>query len=265
MKPMAGEAFAPHMLFVSLPVPISIAADPKLSWFAKILYGRLRLHAGKKDSCFVRLETLGQELGTSIDTVGRGLKELIDAGLVARRRRGPGKENVYFFTWHPSLEQSLNARSSDSAKVRNQEASDSADLRCKTPQICGDPAAKVRNHYKEEKVLEKVPLKGNRHAQRERSPSFAEFWSRYPHKVEEQLALQIWLSLIALEDEPKVFACLEAYELSDEWRRGIYQQPQNWIRDRARNGWKDRPASAKSKGVGGANLDALKREFGETA
>jgi Helix-turn-helix domain len=57
-----------------------------LSWGAKVLYGRLALFLGRPKSnsesfCSPSLETVASAMATSVDTIGRWLRELIESRL----------------------------------------------------------------------------------------------------------------------------------------------------------------------------------------
>ena len=70
---------------------------------------------------------------------------------------------------------------------------------------------------------------------------FEEFWLRYPQKVKQDQAARMWVSVVTVENVSEVFTCLEAYEKSDLWARGTYENADNWLVSRARNNWKCRP------------------------
>ena len=77
------------------------------------------------------------------------------------------------------------------------------------------------------------------------SEKFPEFWEAYPWKQRENLCAQLWLSYVTVDDEARVFACLQRYLLSDQVARGVVMRPDNWLRDCARDGWgSDWPARA---------------------
>src|SRR5579871_2729878 len=160
MKP--GEPFSPYRMFLCAPVPLALMTLQKVSAGAKLLFGRLMLHAGEKTTCYPGLDCLARELGVSIDTVSRWMRELIDGEFIRRRRRGPGMNAECEFIWHPDLAPSLAGDDSagpgnqDSAKLRNQEADsaksqrppDSAEVGCKIPQNRGADSADSRSDYK---------------------------------------------------------------------------------------------------------------------
>jgi hypothetical protein len=66
-----------------------------LSWRAKCIYERLLCYARQKEVCFPGHARLAVDLGKSVDTIQRGLRELKDFGLITWRRRGLTKTNIY--------------------------------------------------------------------------------------------------------------------------------------------------------------------------
>jgi len=70
----------------------------------KLLYARLCQYAGKDGKCFPKQQTLAKELGTSVRTVARWMKELKDHGLIETTRLGKRCSNRYFFLEHPWME-----------------------------------------------------------------------------------------------------------------------------------------------------------------
>lgn len=69
------------------------------------------------------------------------------------------------------------------------------------------------------------------------SSRFAEFWEAYPLKDGANLACQIFLSVVSVENEQAVFACLARYLASDHVARGIVKRANNWLHDCARDQW----------------------------
>lgn len=155
-----SAAFNPYSLH-AIRIPLGMVTYQRLSWGAKCLYGRLALHRGKKEDGYCRpgLDTLASEMGSSIDTIDRWLKELIGEGFIQRSRRGRLAAECIFLE-HPCL--------SNSAELRNQETpsipqpcgvekpANSADLPAQfrnsavsIPQLCGLP-------NKEENVQENI-------------------------------------------------------------------------------------------------------------
>ena len=55
----------------------------------------------------------------------------------------------------------------------------------------------------------------------------------------------MWISLDCEQHVPEIMACLERYEASDEWARGVYHKPANWLHMNFRSNWTARPAPRK--------------------
>lgn len=66
-------------------VPHDVARDPSLSPIARLLYVLIDGHVGNKDGFQIKQETLAKELGVSVRTVRRYLKELEQAGWIHTR------------------------------------------------------------------------------------------------------------------------------------------------------------------------------------
>jgi hypothetical protein len=66
---------------------------------------------------------------------------------------------------------------------------------------------------------------------------FDEFWQQYPRKQHRDAACQEWLSVVTVESEPQVFACLSRYLASDEVTRGAVTNPEKWLMEQHRDGW----------------------------
>ncbi len=69
------------------------------------------------------------------------------------------------------------------------------------------------------------------------SQRFDEFWSRYPRQQHRDAACHEWLSVVTVESEPQVFACLGRYLASDEVSRGAVANPEKWLMEQYRDGW----------------------------
>lgn len=70
------------------------------------------------------------------------------------------------------------------------------------------------------------------------SNRFHEFWDKYPLKVGESRTAGVWIGIVTPDNEADVFACLQRYILSDQVSRGVAKNPDNWLHDCARDGWK---------------------------
>lgn len=99
-------------------IPRGLVSCKVLSPGAKLLYGRLCLYAGKSGECRAGRDTIAEDMGLSVATVGRHLEELVDYRLVKRIRKGPNAPAVCVFLWHPILAGSL--KSADSSIMSDQ-------------------------------------------------------------------------------------------------------------------------------------------------
>lgn len=86
------------------------------------------------------------------------------------------------------------------------------------------------------KKKEIVPLRGIV------SQKFREFWERWialtGRRQKESYACQAFVSVVEAETELDCLACLERYGLSDEVRQGVVMNPDKWIYDQARDGFR---------------------------
>lgn len=81
-----------------LKVPNHIAQSKELSLGAKLCYGRLVQYIGNNQYCYPSYATLGQELGISERQAKRYVKELIEHGLINKKRRGKEQTNLYYLS-----------------------------------------------------------------------------------------------------------------------------------------------------------------------
>jgi hypothetical protein len=78
-------------------VPNSVLRSPRISLSAKSLYAILKSYAWQDDETYPGVKTLCASAGVSKDTLGKYLKELVAEDLIAIKRRGQGKTNLYMF------------------------------------------------------------------------------------------------------------------------------------------------------------------------
>lgn len=87
--------------------------------------------------------------------------------------------------------------------------------------------------------------------------SFDEFWKKYPNKIMQEQAASLWLSIDPDENLiEEIMQGLDRWLASDQWERGIYQSPVNWLRDKR---WLDEPPVAE-KASGNPFLELLEEE-----
>jgi DNA-binding transcriptional ArsR family regulator len=83
-------------------VPNFLLRSPHLSPGDKLCFAMLLSYAWHNDSCFPGQETLARDLGLAERSVRRHLKSLEKHGLLAIRRRGLGKTNIYELNLKPT-------------------------------------------------------------------------------------------------------------------------------------------------------------------
>lgn len=69
------------------------------------------------------------------------------------------------------------------------------------------------------------------------SQRFGEFWELYPRKQHKDAACMEWCSVVVVDSEAAVFACLSRYLASDEVARGAVANPEKWLMEQHRDGW----------------------------
>ena len=79
-------------------IPNYVLRNPKLSFGARLTYTLLLSYAWQEGSCFPGQVRLAEHLHTDPRSVRRYLAELKSQGLIAVRRRGLGRTNVYVLT-----------------------------------------------------------------------------------------------------------------------------------------------------------------------
>lgn len=102
-----GDRFNPYKQLLVLMVPMSLAANNEISLSASLLYGALVFCASRKHSTFATVKGLSTLLNWSESRVERGLKELVNLGLVLRKRGGDGRPSCTEFIWSELLSGSL--------------------------------------------------------------------------------------------------------------------------------------------------------------
>lgn len=107
-NPKEGEIFNPYKVFHGIHIPNSICKLTTITACTKLIWGRLIQYAGKNGFCYPKQKTLANELGISLMTVVRGLKELKDNKfIIITPPTGKDllmhKNNRYEFLWHECM------------------------------------------------------------------------------------------------------------------------------------------------------------------
>lgn len=100
-----SKRFNPYGRFNGIFIPEQICVSGELHPISKLIYGRLARYAGKDGRCDPEQETLSSELGTSLSSVKRAIKELVSLKLieVERGNRLRNENNKYHFLEHSML------------------------------------------------------------------------------------------------------------------------------------------------------------------
>jgi hypothetical protein len=80
------------------------------------------------------------------------------------------------------------------------------------------------------------------------SARFEEFWEKYPRRQHKSAAAMQFVSLVTIESEAAVFACLDRYLASDEVARGVLTNPETWLSKQYQDGWTGEWPAAKHEG-----------------
>lgn len=84
-------------------VPNWLMAMPDIPPTAKLIYGRLVQFSDDGGAAWPSVETLAEAVGVSEPQVKRMVARLIKERLIAVKRRGAGKTNMYVFLWHDAI------------------------------------------------------------------------------------------------------------------------------------------------------------------
>jgi hypothetical protein len=257
-----GDEYRPFKLFYNVAcVPFSLLKYPDISLGAKVTCGVLAAHQGKDGDCFVDRDTLAAELGVSVPTIDRWLKELVDHKFIRRDQKGAGRPATCVFLWHPILAESLKAQSAvigqAPSSVIGQNPALSPAIRKQPvspikiegqPYQNGDSALSKLKWLKGEKAQEKAQEKAHIHSARvtaadmngQASQRFAEAWEKWPgHKARKNRAAQMWVSVVSVAIEDQVFACLDRFCASDLVARGMVGYMDRWLQEQNADAWEN--------------------------
>jgi hypothetical protein len=109
-----GDFFNPYKLFYGILIPNCISRLTTITSSAKMIWGRLAQYASENGKCYPKQETLANELGLSLSTILRGLKELEDNKFIVivipkGKDRLLHRNHQYGFLWHQSMCQNDNS------------------------------------------------------------------------------------------------------------------------------------------------------------
>ena len=96
----SSNRIKPFKRQISINVPIWLLRRKEISTGAKLLYGRLLLFIGQNLFCFPSQHKLAEELGISIRTVNRYIKELKKYKLIEVEQKGRKKTAKFYVLSH---------------------------------------------------------------------------------------------------------------------------------------------------------------------
>lgn len=205
----------------------NVIHNSKLSRDARLLYALLDDYAGQKGEAWPSMKTLMADLDASERAVQKWLKELRDASLYQPLEE-PGRRLVRRLDWATPAQPCADPRTS-----------------VHPPPHVGAPTPAPACAF-DQPYLFKEPRKEPRKEQTEArgivSRSFPQFWERWAALTgrlqKQSAAAGAWVSVVTVQTEGLAMECLERYGASDEVGRGVVCNPDRWIYDQARDGFK---------------------------
>jgi hypothetical protein len=237
------------------------AGGPPLSPHAKLAYVALLSYAGAEGIAWPSQGTLAAACSLSRRQTQRALVELRRVGLVAVVRRKP-TGIIYRVVWPRDAPNRRITGESDAPNRRTRCAHQTHQMRPIGAQ------ERIRNEIQE---LEPLSLPGasapapperekliiSHTTNGETDHGFAEFWSSYPKKEEEDDARRAWRRLRPDAGlQSAILAAVAAWKQSRQWQQEgggrFIPKPANWLR---KGKWKDKP------GKPGESLHSGTREW----
>ena len=111
-----GDPFNPYKIFYGIFLPDGLVGydNDKLSWGAKILWGKLAKFAGQDGDCYPSQDTLAKQMGSvSVRTIRDYSTALVRERFIRAIQKGLNQSNHYHFLWHECLKSSLRLENLD--------------------------------------------------------------------------------------------------------------------------------------------------------
>lgn len=222
-------------------IPEWVIYHPDLTGSDVRVYAVMARMADADGRCFPKADTVASRLNVSDDTVRRSIARLEAAGaLRVSPRMGPNgyRANDYFLAGDSPLGEELDPRrveqkeaglrkSAESPRLRNRAESESASVRSRTTQICGDKEGEPslnENHLNESQISPStVPVED----------PFDRFWQHYPRKVSKVAARRRWATIIKSGVDPEAViagaAAFAAFTKADQTEPRFIKHPDVWL------------------------------------
>lgn len=239
------------------PIPEDMLLDMALSSSAVRLWGILDRTA-QRDRIFPGQERLADQLGTTRQTIGKWMAELVDGGWMSVKRRGLGRTNVY--TLH---DRRLDADPSEHLEVTPALPLDvtPSEHLVVTPALREERGSKKREVDSESKrtrarrnsiVVAGVPTPDATVGGDDPDAVFDQFWKAYPRKVAKPVARKAFAKALAKADVRAIGAGLKVWRAywTERGEPEFVPHPATWLNQER---WNDeppqpaKPKTAKSK------------------
>ena len=219
-----------------------------------IFYLKLCLKSLKDDGKLIRfvgqtlmpydIPALAKYTNTKIDTVAVAMKLFEKIGLVEHLDTGE-----IFLSQIGELigsETEVAKRVRKSRALAKKKESKHKMLQCNTDVTnCNESKSKSLELEKELDLERDTQRDARARASKPTLESFDEFWKKYPNKIMQEQSASLWLSIGPDESLiEEIMQGLDRWLASDQWDRGVYQSPVNWLRDKR---WMDHPPKCKPK------------------
>lgn len=219
-----------------------------------IFYLKLCLKSLKDDGKLIRfvgqtlmpydIPALAKYANTKIDTVAVAMKLFEKIGLIEYLDTGE-----IFLSQIGELigsETEVAKRVRKSRALANKKELKREMLQCNTDVTkCNESKSKSQSKSLELDIETHTERDARARASKPTLDSFDEFWKRYPNKIMQEQAASLWLSIDPDETLiEEIMGGLGRWLASDQWERGVYQSPVNWLRDKR---WIDQPPKAVPK------------------
>jgi len=236
-----GQPFNPFGMFNGCFIPEALMSFQSISPGAKLAYARLTRYAGRDGACFPSVTTLASEIGVGERQAQRYLAELEEASLIRRIQRYSSdsgqRSNAIRFLWHPLFEGACESPGgdgsdtggrSDLSPIRESYEDSQVKEHTPLPPLC--VSAKPMGHSPEAAPVKPKPF--------EVPVGFDSFWAKYPLQDNQNLACQMYLSVVETGAEAAVLACVDRYANSAVVARGVIMAASRWLAEQARNDWR---------------------------
>jgi len=231
---------------------MSVMTNTSLSPWARLLVVMLAHHNHKERGCFPKRDVLAAELGCSVPTIDRAMRDLVRVGVVTSTRQGRGHSNRYTLV--------------DDLSPLTTHVPDGLSPVTSHPEHESSPvmtleSSPVMTHDDRLLITEQEPIEQEPDVRTPVVPTpipasrpddgFATFWAIYPRTNGSRAnALTAWKRLApSPELQAEIVAGLERWIASDHWREGFVKYAERFLRDRM---WEDTPApKARSPALNG--------------